>query len=744
MDKSVWMNPKSERSLDQSQVPLWFWNDKLEREELIRQLKLKSETGVTCTIPHARTNMGEGYIGDYLGEEWFGNIQTVLEYKKACGEPVWLYDEIDWPAGTCNKTITRNENYREQYLKIDKVQVPANTVFRAQLKEFNGRDLREAKEENYQGCAFNIYIVDAETKEELNTPDYFADCIFGPEFEFQSDRDAVVYLIKKCVDSYDQGGSEQVSYLNKEATGAFLKSTYEKYYERFPTYFGETIRCMFNDETRMSHALVWSEDFREQFMQRKGYDITPQLYKLICEGEAAGRLRCDYFDVVASLYQEHYFGVLKNWCAEHGIDLYAHLLGEETLYGHVRYSGDYLRQNRYLDCVGADHLGKGIGSLNIKFTSCAAHSYGKEKTAVEVFAGCGWDLTFEEYIRMITWMYQQGMQGIINHGFFYSDRGKRKDDWPPSEFFQWKGWDRMPQGNDMTRRLTYAFTGGKNEADILIYHPTESFWKYYIPEQLFTTGFAQGPYLSNETSARIDRETQLIYNGLLTQNLDYDLIHKDALPNFQVDGNKIRNICNNQSFSVLVLPMCEVLPLEAAQLCRDFVQAGGKLVLLDKIPHQGMKEEEDEKIRHIFQELCDSENVRMFFAEDKGEIYKWIRQNIPHPVKIVKGTDTNENNHMNYDSYLIDPYFHRGEDLTGVMFNRYLKNGKRNTLFMNYSSREDQIEVEIEKSKNTPQVWNTFTGEVRDAQVLQQEGDTWRILLDLPCCYGMLVVSDEL
>ena len=98
---------------------------------------------------------------------------------------------------------------------------------------------------------------------------------------------------------------------------------------------------------------------------------------------------------------------------------------------------------------------------------------------------------------------------------------------------------------------------------------------------------------------------------------------------------------------------------------------------------------------------------------------------------------------MNYDSYLIDPYFHKGEDLTGVLFNRYLKDGKRNTLFMNYSSREDQIEVYVEKSKSIPQVWDTFTGEVRDAQVIHHEGDAWRILLHLPCSYGMLVVTDE-
>ena len=54
-------------------------------------------------------------------------------------------------------------------------------------------------------------------------------------------------------------------------------------------------------------------------------------------------------------------------------------------------------------------------SLNLKFTSAAAHSYGKEMTAVEIFAGCGWDLTFDEYTRMITFAYQQGIQMIINH-----------------------------------------------------------------------------------------------------------------------------------------------------------------------------------------------------------------------------------------------------------------------------------------------------------------------------------------
>ena len=132
---------------------------------------------------------------------------------------------------------------------------------------------------------------------------------------------------------------------------------------------------------------------------------------------------------------------------------------------------------------GVDHLGKGIGSLNIKFATSAGECYGKEGAQVEVFAGCGWDLSFEEYLRMVSWMYLQGIKTIVNHGFFYSIRDERENDWPPSEFFQWAHWDRMPEANRMTRRMYGMLTGGRQETDVLVYHPQEAFWLHYIGQQ---------------------------------------------------------------------------------------------------------------------------------------------------------------------------------------------------------------------------------------------------------------------
>lgn len=741
MKKEIWKNPREEKSLDGAQSPLWFWNDRLEEGELVRQLELQTENGVTSTIPHARTNGGEGYIGGYLDEEWFGHIRTVLAYKKEHGEPVWMYDEIDWPAGTCNRTVTQDERNREQYLSFTREEIPAGTPFRAQLKDLRGRPLGKLKEDSDKsGCAFNVFILDAKTHEQYDITKYFKYLIFGPELEFISDRDAYAYIAKVRVDAYEYGGSNQVNYLDASATGAFLESTYDKYYERFSSYFGNTIKCFFNDETRMCSPLAWSRDLPDVFRERKGYDLMPCLVDLVLSGEKAGRTKCDYFDVLAYLFQENYFGEIHRWCERHDTKLFAHLLGEETLYGHVRYSGDYLRQNKYLDIPGADHLGKGIGSLNIKYTASGAHSYGHEMTAVEVFAGCGWDMTFEEYIRMISWLFQQGIQVIINHGFFYSDRGERKNDWPPSQFFQWQGWPRMKEGNAMVRRLHYALTGGRNEMDILVYHPIESMWLNYEPDLNYTHGFAEGGFLKNEQAVKIDREMQFLMNGLMSENLDYELLHKDACENFKAADGKIINCKTGQEFSVLILPVCRVLPIEAAGLCLAFARQGGKLIALDEIPVYAMPREKDTELADIFRKIKETGNLSVLPAGEKEQLYESLRAIIPAPVEIVGGTNKTVNNHPCYPEYMIDPYLHGGENISGVQFTRYVKDGKRNTLFVNYSEAEETIIVKQE-AQEIPEVWDTFTGEVRKAKVIEHDGRYFTVELTLPCNYGVFLVG---
>jgi hypothetical protein len=97
---------------------------------------------------------------------------------------------------------------------------------------------------------------------------------------------------------------------------------------------------------------------------------------------------------------------------------------------------------------------------------------------------------------------------------------------------------------------------------------------HYLPDQYFTHGFFEGAFLKEEKAAKLDLEIQLLLNALSGDNLDFELLHRDALENFAVSGNKVVNRLTGQEFSVLVLPLCDVLSIRAARLCRELVRAG--------------------------------------------------------------------------------------------------------------------------------------------------------------------------
>ena len=199
---------------------------------------------------------------------------------------------------------------------------------------------------------------------------------------------------------------------------------------------------------------------------------------------------------------------------------------------------------------------------------------------------------------------------------------------------------------------------------------------------------------------------------------------------------------------MLILPFCEVLPLAAAQLARDFAQAGGRVIVIDVMPQSGMRTEEDAAVRECMAQVNRSGNLQALVPEEKDALDMLIRETIPQPVRITQGTARTTNNHPCYPDYLIDPYLHDGEDISGVLFTRYLKDGERNTLFMNYGSEPETIRAFIETDGGVPEVFETMTGEICEAKVVrsQEAGEKgqkagYEIELTLPCYHGILVVS---
>ena len=76
-------------------MPFWSWNDKLEPEELCRQVRRMKEGGYGGFFMHARGGLGT----EYMGEAYMACVEACVREATRLGMEAWLYDENGWPSG---------------------------------------------------------------------------------------------------------------------------------------------------------------------------------------------------------------------------------------------------------------------------------------------------------------------------------------------------------------------------------------------------------------------------------------------------------------------------------------------------------------------------------------------------------------------------------------------------------------------------------------------------------------------
>ena len=97
---------------DYRPIPFWSWNDKLEENELIEQIRWMNHTGFGGFFMHARGGLGI----EYLGEEWFHCVRACCEEAKELGMSAWSYDENGWPSGFVGGKLLEQASNRDRYL----------------------------------------------------------------------------------------------------------------------------------------------------------------------------------------------------------------------------------------------------------------------------------------------------------------------------------------------------------------------------------------------------------------------------------------------------------------------------------------------------------------------------------------------------------------------------------------------------------------------------------------------------
>ena len=61
-----------------------------------------------------------GLLTEYMGEEWFANVEAAIEAAKEFGMSAWAYDENGWPSGFGDGAVNGlGIEYQQKYLRME-------------------------------------------------------------------------------------------------------------------------------------------------------------------------------------------------------------------------------------------------------------------------------------------------------------------------------------------------------------------------------------------------------------------------------------------------------------------------------------------------------------------------------------------------------------------------------------------------------------------------------------------------
>ncbi len=513
-------------------IPFWFWNDRLTKEEIIRQINDFYDKGVTGFVLHPRIGIPEEIV--YLSDSYFEFVHTAVEEAKRLGMLVILYDEAMYPSGSAKGLVVKdNPEYASKGLKM--IEYPCNKNEEMRIDLFEKESLVSAQAVN----KLSPEAIDLSSSKKL--------MVHNGKISFYPPDDGN-WSILVFVEAYTGGSIRGIHFgeddgeehapasadlLNPEAVAKFIQITHDRYYDRLKDYFGNTVIAMFTDEPDIlgrgskPGLKPWTRDFLSYFKQH-GNEEEHLASLWFYTGEETETHRNNYRKAVNSRLTEAYYEQISKWCERHGIALTGHPAGSSDigLLEHFHIPGQ--------DVVWrwvAPEDGKateGEHSTAGKCSADAARHRGRRRNLNEFLGVCSkespWALTPGDMKWYIDWLLVRGVNLLCPHAFYYSiDGKKRSHERPPDVGPNNLWWPHYKQFAQYMKRLSWLMTDSINQSRIAILCG-EDYLPWKIAKQLYENqiefNYLEDSLFSSTsllTEGQIKIENQ-VYNTLIIED----------------------------------------------------------------------------------------------------------------------------------------------------------------------------------------------------------------------------------
>jgi hypothetical protein len=536
-------------------APFWAWNDRLDIDQLLRQIHAFHAMGFGGFNMHPRT----GLATEYLGDDYFRAVKACVDEAAKLGMTAWLYDEDRWPSGYAGGRVTRDRpELRTKHLLWTKTPcgqgAPRKTSdYTTAVRTENGRLL----------ARFAIDLADGR---------------LASYRRLQDDEPAPAGTWYAYLETMEPNawfnGATYIDTLRREPVEAFLRETHDRYRQHIGDHFGKTVPAIFTDEPQHvkksafarasdTHDLFmpWSDDFDDSFV-----DTLPELFWNLTN-DAASIARWRYHNEVADRFARCFSGTISAWCERHGIHLTGHALGEATLHGQTRGGGEAMRTLAPFHLPGIDILCDKPEYTTALQARSVARQYQRAGVLSELYGVTDWDYDFASHKAQGDWQAALGVTVRVPHLAWMSMRGEAKRDYPASLFTQSPWWGRYAVVEDHFARVNALLARGTPRPRVAVIHPIESGWLTWGPAEQ-----------NRDTTARLEKSFDDVTRWLLHGLIDFDYVSESLLASIGASVDRRQLVVGAMRYAAVVVPGAVTLRSTTVQLLEQLHRDGATIV----------------------------------------------------------------------------------------------------------------------------------------------------------------------
>ena len=253
---------------------------------------------------------------EYMGEAWLRAVAWFCDEAARRGLRVWLYDEFNWPSGTCRSRVPA-ENDAWRYAELGVFPAPGG------------------------GWAWERAL--------------------GP---------------RGWVNVCEPAATRRFLELTHEVYAArlapwFADGTVAGFFTDEP---GHPVRVAFGRGEPVARLRCWS-GLEEDYAAATGRALRADVERWLDAGRPQDGPEAEVWPAYAKLHGERfvasYFDPIREWCDAHGVLLAGHLINEHDPAGAVRFNGDPVRALRALSVPGVDEIYTRTDPAHAEWTTLA-------------------------------------------------------------------------------------------------------------------------------------------------------------------------------------------------------------------------------------------------------------------------------------------------------------------------------------------------------------------------------------